>query len=379
LPHEASKVSKIFKELPIEKSLLVNWGLVRLHDDTSSFPLIGCERRSLAVRLTSSILIVGRMLMNATSVAAFLRIQKLVFIEPAAHALLACLCIASCGLPAEAAIIANDTFAYATGIDLAGNNGGSGWAGAWSATESAATKATIIDVSGNPLSFTPAGGQPMSGGNQALEVKLDTGMSGNNRAGARQLASPLQQTFYAGYLFRYDGTDFGGSNNTFTLHLSDSASNQTSFNFGVRGNTPGSATAPPAGGPQEFVVRSGTGNPVTGAFGGGDLINGKEYFLLAKLTYSGTNYDQIDVWVDPPVNPGAPNLTLSLPAGTGLTQINHVFFRQAANQASDDIFIADRLVLGQFLSDLIVPEPTALALFAGAGTGIFGVCYRRRS
>jgi hypothetical protein len=319
------------------------------------------------------------MLMNATSIATFLRRQGLDYFQLAHGALLASLCVASWGLPARAAIVANDTFAYATGTDLAGQNGGSGWAGAWSATETAATKATIIDVSGNPLSFTPVGGQAIAGGNQALEVKLDTGMSGNNRAGARQLASPLQQTFYAGYLFRYDGTDFGGGNNTFTLHLSDSATNQSSFNFGVRGNTPGSATAPPAGGPQEFVVRSGTGTPVAGAFGGGDLVNGKEYFLLAKLTYSGTNYDQIDVWVDPPVNPGTPNLTLSLAAGTGLTQINHVFFRQAANQASDDVFVADGLVIGQSLSDLIVPEPTALTLLAGACFGLFGLCYRRRA
>jgi hypothetical protein len=319
------------------------------------------------------------MLMNATSVATFLWRQGLDYFRPARHALLACLCIASSGSPAHATVIGSDTFAYATATDLAGNNGGSGWAGAWSATEAAATKATVIDVSGNPLSFTPAGGQPLAGGNQALEVKLDTGATGNHRAGARQLASPLQQTFYAGYLFRYDGTDFGGSNNTFALHLSDSATNQNSFNFGVRGNTPGSATAPPAGGPQEFIVRSGTGTPMAGAFGGGDLVNGKEYYLLAKLTYSGTNYDQIDVWVDPAANPGAPSLTLALPAGTGLTQINHVFFRQAANQASDDVFVVDRLVIGQSVSDLLVPEPASLALLISASFGIFGVCYRRRA
>ena len=314
--------------------------------------------------------------MNATSVVTILRRQGLDYFRPARHALLACLCVASSGSPAHATVIGSDTFAYATGTDLAGKNGGSGWGGAWSATEAAATKATVIDVSGNPLSFTPAGGQPLAGGNQALEVKLDTGAAGNHRAGARQLASPLQQTFYAGYLFRYDGMDFAGGNNTFTLHLSDSATNQNSFNFGVRGNT---AAVPPAVGPQEFIVRSGTGTPVAGAFGGGDLVNGKEYYLLAKLTYSGTNYDQIDVWVDPAANPGAPNLTLALPAGTGLTQINHVFFRQAANQASDDVFVADRLVLGQGVSDLLVPEPTALALLAVASIGIFRVCYRRRA
>jgi hypothetical protein len=281
-----------------------------------------------------------------------------------------------CGSSASAAIIASDSFAYPTGSALAGNNGGAGWGGAWTATQSPDTKATVIDASGNPLEFTPAGGLAISGGNEALEVKRDVNTTGNHRAGARALASPLQQTFYAGYLLRYDGPDFGGSNNTFSLHLADSDSNQNSFNFGIRGNTPGSATAPPAGGPQEFIVRSGTGAPVAGAFGGGEVVNGQEYFLLAKLTYSGTNYDQIDVWINPAVNPGAPHLTLSLAPGTGLTQISHLFFRQAAtqpdaNDPSIDVFVADGLVISDDVTDVLVPEPSTVTLIAAFGVVLF--------
>jgi hypothetical protein len=289
---------------------------------------------------------------------------------------LASLCITFTASVAGAAIIASETFPYTTGADLAGNNLGTGWGGPWSAPENPITKATVIDTSANPLTYSPAGGTTIDGGNQALQVSRDG--TASNRAGARQLAAPLQKTFYAGYLYRYDGQEFGGSNNTFTMHLSNSDSNNNSLNFGIRGNTPGSATAPPAGGPQEFIVRSGTGTPPTGAFGGGDVVNGKEYLLLAKLTYSGTNYDQIDVWVDPDVNPGAPDLSLSLTAGTGLTQISHIFFRRAADEA-EDIHVADGIILADEFSDiLVVPEPASCVFLIGLALGFFGITSRRR-
>jgi hypothetical protein len=279
------------------------------------------RRRSRAVGAKSQIEIAGAHLVCIVILAALANV----------------LCIS----PAAAAIIAQEDFNYAPG-PLAGNNGGTGWGGAWG-TPGVGSLATVIDVSGNPLAFSPAGGSNLSGGATALQVQPDN-PAANIPAGGRPLASPLQQTFYAGYLFRYDGDDFAGGNNTFSLHLSNSETNTTSINFGFRGL--------PTPGGNEMMVRSGTGAPVAGASGGGEVENGREYLLLAKLSWSGTNYDQAEVWIDPPTTPAAPDLTLSLGAGTGMSAISHVFFRQAANQQSD-LYVADRLVLGTEVSDIL--------------------------
>lgn len=272
---------------------------------------------------------------------------------------------------ASAASVAADSFETYTTGPVAGGNDGTGWGGAWGAPGNANTFANVIDASADSLSFTPSGGLLVDGGNQALHVGVTASPPGNVPATSRALATPLTGTFYVGYLVRYENTGAGGwdGNNTFSLHLSTNASATASLNFGLR-------SSPNASDPSfanQFMVRSGTGNPATGATTGGMLTPDTDYYLVAMLNYSPQNtFDSIQLWVNPTAtdNVDTPNgdaqFAFTSP-GSGLGQISHVFFRQAVLQ-TDDVLLADRLVIGTAWGDVVpVPEPAVwtLALLGG--------------
>src|SRR5437773_6881297 len=64
------------------------------------------------------------------------------------------LCLVAC--PARATLIAEETFSYAAGSDLAGQNGGSGWAGAWT-TSAPAGSFTMAALAGEPGGVAESG------------------------------------------------------------------------------------------------------------------------------------------------------------------------------------------------------------------------------
>ena len=141
-------------------------------------------------------------------------------------------------LVCHAALVASETFeSYATGA-LSGQSGGTGWTGGWTAP-GAALRADVVDTTASPMTFTPAGGSPINGATRALEVQLSAAPS-SQLAGVRTLAAPISQTFYVGYLVRYQaGAAWAGANNTFTLHLGTNSSSTTTLNFGIRGDAGG--------------------------------------------------------------------------------------------------------------------------------------------
>ena len=61
-------------------------------------------------------------------------------------------------------------------------------------------------------------------------------------------------------------------------------------------------------------------------------------------------------------------MTLSLGAGAGLSEISHVFFRQAANQAAD-LYVADRLIVGTEFADILGPAVPVPSLTIDRTTG----------
>ena len=240
---------------------------------------------------------------------------------------------------AVAAPLASESFEGDLTGPLSGQAGGGGWNGSWTAPGNV-TRADVVDTTSSPMSFAVTGGGLVSGGSRALEVQL-SGPAASQLCGARTLATPIAQTFYVGYLVRYHaGTGWSG-NNTFTLHLSTSASATTTLNFGLRGG--------------QFVIRSGTGTPVSGASTGGPVANGTDYYLVCLLNWSGSAFTNANLWLNPAADDdtATPNGDAVL---NGLTQsvITHVFFRQAALEA-DDVLRADEIRIGTAWSDVVPP------------------------
>jgi hypothetical protein len=257
------------------------------------------------------------------------------------------------GLPslASASIIASDDFNADPIGNLNGATGGTGWAAAWVATDGVAP-ANVADYSGD----------------RKVNVTL-TGTTTSVSASRR--TSPIAQTFYATFTIRHtpSGTGTWGGNNTFGLILSDLTTPNATvatnvLNFGLR----------PVGGNQ-FCVRGGTGTPVATNSAGGLVVANTDYKLVAKMIYTSGRFDRIDLWINPTslVEPASSDAACSLVAGTGVTAVNSVYFRQAANE-TDDAWRLDKLMLATAWSDVVPPAtpPPSITLQPRSQTNCVG-------
>lgn len=244
---------------------------------------------------------------------------------------------------AQAAVIAEDAFNYLAGGGglLHAKNGGTGWGGAW-ATNGQNNVAAIADATGNELTFSPPGGVLIDGGVECVDITAGSGI--NQPVAHRPLAGTLNGTFHVAYLLRLVSGSWGG-NNTFSIHLSDGPANVSTLNFGIRGGT------------GHFMIRNGTGAPLTGDSFGGTVAANTTYCLVARLSKpaGSSRYDRIDVWLNPAISASnTPNATLTLTAGSGLAGITHVILRAAALDGSDTIRV-DELRLGTDWIDVLTP------------------------
>jgi len=167
---------------------------------------------------------------------------------------------------------------YAPG-SIAGNNGGTGWGGAWSANAGQA----IIDTSANKMTYQVPGGAFIDGGNRALQVT-----SNNNNMTTRSLDSSYSGTLYNSFLMRIDAGSL--SNNMF---LSVNYEGQNGPAMGLKVNQGGGS------GPEDFFARpKQSGNAA--AYSTNAQV-GSTYFLVGKLEKTGasTHYNRYSLWVNP--------------------------------------------------------------------------------
>jgi len=263
--------------------------------------------------------------------------------------LLVALLLTSVGVPftCRAELLASESFESCAVGPAAGQGSGSGWATSWDQTGGGNPRAEVMDTTGDPLRYAVPGGGSIHGGSRAVEVQL-TGAASSQLALRRQLAVPIGQTFYAGYLVRHRaGASWAGGNNTFTLHLATNATSTASLNFGLRGNT--------SAGSDEFVIRYGTGAPMAGAATGGQVETGTNYYVVARMNWNGAEFASANLWL----NPGADG-EAAKPGGdatlTGLScgAVTHVFWREAVLDA-DDVLQVDELKIGSTWSDVVTP------------------------
>lgn len=262
---------------------------------------------------------------------------------------------------AAAATIAHEDFSYAYG-ELAGQNGGFGFAGAWTAN----APLTEVANPGTPLTYA-GGTQLVDGGAEALRI------TGNNdNIAFRTLAAPisLDQVFIS-FLFRYDGAL---DNNDFGVIWNDNASTGSHTdrpNLGIKANRGDGS------GPQDVVARlqlAGTGQVYAI-----DLLAGQTYFILGRLykTTPGAanNYDRFDIWVDPTSGAsGTPDLTASGPGN--ISSFGTIGVRTANIDLLDSFWI-DELRYASTYGSATAPEPST-ALLVGCGLVILAARRQRQ-
>lgn len=226
-------------------------------------------------------------------------------------------------------LVASDNFdSYNTG-NLHSQNGGSGWAGSWSANSGAEN---VTNPGGtNWLAFT---------GN-------------SDTAATRSLSNALTDKVIVDFNFQYSGTL--NDNDFLGLWFGSS----TGPNVGIKGNCGnGNCT-------NDLFVRT---NGTNGSFApGSNLLVDTTYHVLAYLYKSaaGTSFDRIALWVDPTAEEMA-SLTgwdAQFSGASNLLSVSSIGFRSVNLDPRDSLRIDD-------LRIQTVPEPGSLALLGGALIGI---------
>lgn len=245
------------------------------------------------------------------------------------NALLDGLCSKTNGLP-----VFDDFSAYPTG-SIAGQNGGTGWGGAWSGSGGQ----SIEDLSSSPMRYTADNGQSIKA-TKALDI------TGNNdNIAYRSLAMTSKApTVYMGMLVRFNG----------------SASSHARLGFWLR--SPSSGNTPEYGiemnhgdgsGTEDFFVSLGAG--VQRAQ---NLIPGQAYYVVAAFTKGADGYyDTGKLWVNPDCEaaPGTPTATFSLSGANQVSSISQIGL-QSLHLGSGESMEVGRVAAGEKWTDVVQCE-----------------------
>jgi hypothetical protein len=248
----------------------------------------------------------------------------------------------------RAGFLVEDKFTYANG-NLAGQNGGTGWGGAWASAGGTATVANdALRLSGN-----------------------------NNNIATRSLASTIAgtQNVFVSFLFNSVGsTNVGSTNNSFlALWFGPSAGDHSTVpNFGLK--TTSSA------GNDLFARRSGTDATFAPS---SNVVNGTSYLLVAELVSNGSTFTAMKFGVNPTSEASLGTVT----SGTlSLTSFSQIGFRTAslpggATLQVDDLRIADSfnaaIGVANPVMGVATPAPPAVLLAFG-GLPFLGLAARRK-
>ena len=252
----------------------------------------------------------------------------------------------------QAALIAYDNFSYTAGATIGGQNGGSGWTGAW-ATNGMATNYSASTA----LTYS----------NGSVEVVGDTrtALVGSNTADlyARAFA-PQTSTLYFSFLFRLDSNTLNVDDFVHFM-LNNDTSNDTSGGIGLLSTTT-----------NRLGARIGTTNGGDTTSSAIDLAANTTYFLVGKIWKNGgANYNTVDLFINPSSNiePGTSSATDTVTMTMGTISY---FTVRGFNIDADDRYVFDELRIGDTFASVVVPEPSVAALILGGAAML--IAGRRR-
>lgn len=275
-------------------------------------------------------------------------------------AMLAVASLVAC--PARAALIAYEGFDYGAATEINGQNGGSGFAGAWASSPAIGLSATSLAYP-TGASYTPVGGSisdATAGGSatRMLSGSIDASQEGLT-VYTSVLLNKLVTTASAGYgFFQFDSnssvTDAG------TIYMGVGTGGVT-FSAGDR------ADATP------------TMAPTGGAIG-------LTYLMVRKIIFhAGTTPDEVFLKVYTPTDTVGSEPT----ADAGWSAVSHadagnkwsaIYDRIRFDQGANARYALDEIRVGTTWSDVayVVPEPSAMVMMAAGAFSLLMYGWRRR-
>ncbi len=260
-------------------------------------------------------------------------------------------------LTAHAALVVYEGFDYSGASDVDGENGGTGWAGAWGINGGSPSVVSIYD--GTSLSngaFTGAGFTPVGG-----SMSNNHNTFGGERTFASALSMTVDEEYYFSFLIRYP-------------EQTEAVSTQLSFTGNanpvfVRFNQ----------GDASVTVGPGTFSS-TGSEG---YTDDTTYFVVGKITASagGTDSISINVFDNAESVPVSESFLITSGGASLSGSITGIQFTQGDLQNNDGNPASfDEFRLGTTWESVAIPEPSSLALVGlTLAAGMIGMRRRRSS
>ena len=247
-------------------------------------------------------------------------------------ALLMALTVALAPGGAGAAVIAYEGFGYGAGADLSGQNGGTGWAGAWNNQGGAPTLTTAPGLGFGALAVTPGAAST------AVVVTNDPGAKITTYT--RSLATAFGTdgtTTYLSFLLRPDsGFDFyGGLNLGGGLFIGKSGTPVTTYGLETGGANIASSS----------VVATA----------------GEAVFLVLRAQFLAGN-DVLDLFVNPTLGGAEPLLADAEMSNVDLALTDLLYINNSGGWTIDEIRVGSSFADVAPVQVSSVPEPAMLAL-----------------
>ena len=265
----------------------------------------------------------------------------------------------------RAQLVAYDGFNYTSGQSLSGQNGGSGFGGAWNLM-----LGTSQIQAGSLVPAAPSSGLSESG-NSLVATPIS---SGQPEVANRTLAAPVSGTSgtSAWVSVVMKGSGLSGATSQGALIVSDGSGNGFSITTGAFGQG-----IPPNNPPPSSTWS--LGDASTGASEASSNISSTlQSLLVARVTFASPN-DTVALFVNPPLTgspPASPTISLPVPHAAFLSRID-VDYSSLGGSGTSTLF--DEIRLGNSFADVTpstpLPEPSTL-LFAGVA--VAGLIVRRK-